>query len=317
MRVVLFSVFIFAFTLNSAAQFPAQKVLIEVATGTWCASCPTAVQMIDKLHEEGYDIAVVKYHYDDPYENETSISRNTFYDVQFFPTIHIDGTQLSPWNSYQQLESLYQDAIAKERDYQIELSGDWIEEDSMMVRAVITKNNETVSGNHRFFLALTESKIPEVWHGQTEVSYAERLLLPVKEGMELSFESDSKIVQEFSFSINSEWNKDHLEFVAFVQNIETKEVRQATFFSSNQVSIQEHEKIAMAVYPNPASNFIKISGYSDEGYIRIFSSTGKEVVAALLQDEESNIDVSNLKPGLYIIKGKAGNQHFLEKVLIK
>lgn len=317
MRVVLFSVFIFAFTLNSSAQFSAQKVLIEVATGTWCASCPTAVQMIDKLHEEGYEIAVVKYHDNDPYENEASIFRNTFYDIQFFPTIHVDGTQLSPWNSYQQLESLYQDAIAKERDYQIELSGDWLKEDSMMVRAVITKNNKTVSGNHRFFLAVTESKIPDVWHGQTEVSYAERLLLPAKEGMEISFESDSKIAQEFLFSISDEWNKDHLEFVAFVQDIETKEVRQATFFSSNQVFIQEHEKIEIAVYPNPASNFIKISGYRDEGYIRIFSSSGKKVVAALLQDKESKIDVSNIKPGLYIIKGQAGNQHFLKKMLIK
>ncbi|HKK10802.1 MAG TPA: T9SS type A sorting domain-containing protein [Bacteroidales bacterium] len=317
MRVALFSVFIFSFTLNSSAQFPAQKVLIEVATGTWCASCPTAVQMIDKLHEEGYEIAVVKYHDNDPYENEASIFRNTFYDIQFFPTIHVDGTQLSPWNSYQQLESLYQDAIENERDYQIELSSDWLEEDSMMVRAVITKNSETVAADHRFFMAVTESKIPDVWHGQTEVSYAERLLLPVKEGMELSFESDSKIVQEFSFSISAEWNKDHLEFVAFVQDIETKEVRQATFFSSNQVFIQEHEKIAIAVYPNPASKFIKISGYRDEGFIRIFNPTGKEIVAALLQDEESIVDVSNISPGLYIIKGQAGNQHFQKKVLIK
>ncbi len=301
----------------AAAQFPAKKVLIEVATGTWCSSCPTAVQLIDKLQNEGYDIAVVKYHDNDPYENEASIYRNTFYDIQFFPTIHIDGTQLSPWNSYQQLESLYQDGIARERNFRIELSSEWIGADDVKIRAVITKNSGAAAEDHRFFLAVTESNIPDEWHGQSEVNYAERLLLPAKEGMELIFEGDSKVVQEFSFSINDEWSPEHLKFVAFVQNIETKEIAQATFFSANQVSIREQEKATLTVYPNPATGFIRVEASEALKQVSLFNSAGVKIAVHNIHDGGSKLDLNHLKSGVYFLRGEMSGKIFHKKILIK
>lgn len=317
MRKIIFLFIFLSSGIFAAAQFPAKKVLIEVATGTWCSSCPTAVQLIDKLQEEGYAIAVVKYHNNDPYENEASIYRNTFYDIQFFPTIHVDGTQLSPWNSYQQLESLYQDGIERERGFRIELTSEWVGADSVRIRAVITKNSGVASGLHRFFLAVTESNIPDEWHGQSEVNYAERLLLPDKEGMELIFEDDHKMVQEFSFSIENEWNTDHLEFVAFVQNIETKEVSQATFFSANQVSIHEQEKATLTVYPNPATDFIRIKAPESFYAIDIFNSAGLKVASYQLHDGKSSVDIRTLTSGLYFIHGRSNKQSFLKKIMVK
>lgn len=192
-----------------------------------------------------------------------------------------------------------------------------MEADSVKIRAVITKQNGVASEHHRFFLAATESNIPDEWHGQSEVNYAERLLLPDKEGMELIFEDDGKIVQEFSFSIEDEWNPDHLEFVAFVQNIETKGVGQATFFSANQVSIHEQETTTLAVYPNPASAFIRVRAPKSLHAIDLFNAAGIKVASHQLYDGESVIEIRTLKSGVYFIQGRSNKQVFRKKILVR
>lgn len=298
-------------------QFTSQKVLIEVGTGTWCPACPIAVAMIDKMQEQGFEIAVVKYHNNDPYENEASIYRNSYYHITSFPTIIVDGEQLTAFNNYPQLESLYFTAAETEREYKIELTGNWSQENAVEVQAIISKSNETSSISHRFFLAVTESKIPLVWHGQTEVNYAERLLLPEKEGMELDFGDKDKVIHAFSFSINNEWDADNLEFTGFIQDTETKAIKQTASFTSNQVGIEEHTVAKqVSVFPNPAKDYIFMD--TEESLpleVSLYNIFGQQVLH--LTNTEGKIDVSHLKSGLYLLQGVHENRFFSEKIILK
>lgn len=299
------------------AQFSAQKVLIEVGTGTWCQACPIAVTMIEMMHEDGFEIAVVKYHNEDPYENEASIFRNNYYDISAFPTIFVDGVRLSAFNNYTQLEALYHTAAGTDRGYNIILTGDWSKEETVKVRTVITKNSDISSANHRFFLAVTESKIPDEWHGQTEVNYAERLLLPANEGMEMQFGDENKMVHHFSFAIDNDWNKDHLAFVGFIQNTETKSVQQSVFFTSAQVAIEEVSEIPdVTIFPNPANDFITLqSGAKNITDLSLTNSMGQEMLH--ISYPERRVNVSHLNAGLYILKGTIGDKLFTKKIILK
>lgn len=57
------------------------------------------------------------------------------------------------------------------------------------------------------------------------------------------------------------------------------------------------------IYPNPAQNFIKISGYNQEiGNIEIYSQDGRLVMALLDKRVSTQIDISILTEGIYTLK---------------
>ncbi|MFW5974903.1 MAG: hypothetical protein ACOCQ6_01720 [Bacteroidota bacterium] len=217
---VMFFILLHATTIQ--AQFPAEKILVEAGTGVWCASCPTAVEMIDKLHEEGANIAVVKYHsaegHEDPFETEAGLERIQYYNVSFFPSLFVDGVHVEPWNGYQKMVELYEDALAEERNFKLTLTGKWIEENRILLNATTERSDEIDASDVRFFIAITESSIPYEWHGETTVDYAQRILWPDGEGLTLDFGGETQLDHQFEAEIASGWDSDNLEFVVFLQD---------------------------------------------------------------------------------------------------
>jgi hypothetical protein len=57
----------------------------------------------------------------------------------------------------------------------------------------------------------------------------------------------------------------------------------------------------LAVYPNPASDFIFISGLTDDLNVKIVDISGRIVSNTFLSDENSKINVSHLHSGVYFI----------------
>ena len=62
-----------------------------------------------------------------------------------------------------------------------------------------------------------------------------------------------------------------------------------------------HQKSVVAVYPNPAKSFIKVSGLEREASYEIFSANG-ELVKKGIADKDSQISVASLPKAVYILK---------------
>ncbi len=58
---------------------------------------------------------------------------------------------------------------------------------------------------------------------------------------------------------------------------------------------------AIAIYPNPASNFITVSGLTGSQKYQVFNVLGKEVGNGFIS-EAHTIDIANFKKGLYFLK---------------
>ena len=73
----------------------------------------------------------------------------------------------------------------------------------------------------------------------------------------------------------------------------------------------------IAVYPNPVKNMltIKLNGKADEAKVAIADMTGKVVVVAALQQQETNVDLSKLTPGIYLVKYTSGAYHETIKIV--
>ena len=69
------------------------------------------------------------------------------------------------------------------------------------------------------------------------------------------------------------------------------------------------------IYPNPAKNFISISGLSSDNIqVKILDLSGKELIRAVISNK-SQIDISQLKPGIYSVKLTGTNYTLLRKLI--
>ncbi|MGM0566832.1 MAG: T9SS type A sorting domain-containing protein [Bacteroidota bacterium] len=301
------------------AQYPAQKVLVEAGTGVWCASCPTAVQMIDMLIEDGADIAVVKYHsgegHKEPFESISGLERIGYYDVTFYPSLFVDGVRVEPWNSYQEVAELYEDANADERDYRINLTGEWRGDDRIFLRAATERAEGAEISDARLFVAVTESSIPYEWHGETQVDFAHRFMWPNGEGLELDFGGEAQVHHDFEAEIAADWDHSNLAFVAFLQENESKKILQATRFTAQQVGIAEQSAESVKIYPNPATDFIYLEGKKPLSEIKLFTTHGHLIYSA--DKPITQIDVRHFSSGLYFLQAKYGNQSITKKIHIR
>lgn len=89
---------------------------------------------------------------------------------------------------------------------------------------------------------------------------------------------------------------------------------QTWYDAQPSLSTKSLAKIDVTIYPNPASQkvFIDIPNY-DNINIELYSVTGKLIYTS----NSKTIDVSQLAKGLYIIKGKAGESYFTEKLRVE
>lgn len=316
-RVIFFLMMLTTTTVS--AQYPTQKVLVEAGTGVWCSSCPTAVQMIDMLIEDGADIAVVKYHssegHKEPFETLSGLERIEYYEVTFYPSLFVDGSRVEPWNGYQQMLELYEDAKAKERDFRIGLTGQWLDDDRIFLSAATERAEGAESSDVRLFVAVTESSIPYEWHGETQVDFAQRFLWPDGEGLDIDFAGETRVHHNFEAEIEQDWGHDNLAFVAFLQDNDSKQILQATRFTAQQVGIAEQSAESVKVYPNPATDYIYLEGKKPMTKIKLFTAHGHLVYSA--EKSITKIDVRPFSSGLYFLQAKYGNQSISKKIHIR
>jgi len=214
----------------SAQQVDRDKVVVEIATGTWCQYCPGAAMGAEDLVANGKEVAIVEYHGGDDYENSQGLSRISYYSVTGYPTAVFDGllkvvggdhTQ----SMYSQYLPKYNQRIAILSPFTIDVQG----ENTCLVNynLTITVNRlEEVTGTLRLHVAATESDIQESWQGMSELHWVERMMVPNQNGTLLDFSNGNTQVINLSFTVDDSWVRENSELTVFIQNTTTKEILQ-------------------------------------------------------------------------------------------
>ena len=82
-------------------------------------------------------------------------------------------------------------------------------------------------------------------------------------------------------------------------------------------SLEEVDAISINTYPNPATNFIRIDGLGDQlTFVTMYDLNGKMVLENQVVSTSTDIDVSDLQNGVYLLKATSGNEMFSLKVQI-
>ncbi|PID93968.1 MAG: hypothetical protein CSA95_05760 [Bacteroidetes bacterium] len=206
-----------------------QEVLLEIGTATWCGYCPGAAMGAEDLIANGHDVAVIEYHTSDAYTNNAATARSDYYGISGIPDAYFDGIENVSGGSatqsmYPSYLPVYQQRIVVPAIASISWHGTH-EGNTYTVTSTIVRT-APVSNDITFHLSLTESGIQENWQNQTELHWVERWMHNEGQGEDIALQNSSPQTVTCTFTINSSWNLEELELVAFVQDNTNKEVLQ-------------------------------------------------------------------------------------------
>ena len=112
------------------------------------------------------------------------------------------------------------------------------------------------------------------------------------------------------------WNSiENRVYVANYWSSSISVIRDAT--GIEEYFLPDVKPFTSEIYPNPAKSFIVIRSSFPVKEIEIFDVSGKLIKEITFSSKESKISLKGIKSGVYLLKIKAENKEFAEKLVIK
>ena len=177
------------------------------------------------LIANGIDVAVMEHHVSDNLENTYSEARANYYGVQYIPDAYFDGVlNILGGSNYAAYLTKVNQRLAIPSNFTISING--FNDGLDYTVAMAVENVETYAGTNIVLqFVVTES---DVYEGGTYYNFVTRYMDPNQNGTPLDFSGSSTQTVMLEFTLNGNWVTDNCEFVAFVQDNDTKEILQAT-----------------------------------------------------------------------------------------
>lgn len=229
---------------NSASISVANKVvLLEDFANVSCVPCVTSNKIIESLTEVTYGrdkLVAVKFPTYFPAPNdlfylaakEICDTRIIYYNIFSAPTTIIDGTLKPISTDSNSVKSAIDTRLAVTPRFSINveaaLEGDYLVDVNIKFIDTLSLNMSDLV----IHTILTETDIEFEQapgsNGETKFYDVTRLMLPSKDGIPIrQFIDQGELSFSFQDAVLSSWNLEKLNFVVFIQNINTKEVYQA------------------------------------------------------------------------------------------
>lgn len=212
-------------------------VLAEFFTFARCTYCPWAEHALDSLsHEYEDSLAVIAYHrrvLGDTLSPEYISARESFYGITTSPATVFDGVSgivqtPDPSQNYPTFKGwiIQRRNVAPKLELNLETT---LSSLSVNLKLNIVSVDSVEQGNHFLFFVLYEDSVyfPQAGAPESTFHYVVRRMIPDENGIPIELFYPDSLAQEVSFDLENHWNQEKLGVVAFIQDIETKEVLQA------------------------------------------------------------------------------------------
>lgn len=219
--IIIFVVFI---SYSSFSQVAVENVLIEMGTATWNNGCANEVSVLEELKNQGLDIIIVNYHLNDPFANQYSNARASYYGMQSVPYSVVQGNHILSGDIQNYLNA-YQEAIDLNSSFVITANGNFLG-DTLFLEVEVQKVADYQSDEIKLHVVLNESNIEFDWLQHDEVNDVERSMSPTANGSDLDFSDSETQTFDLEIILEDQWNPSEMEVIAFIQNDTSKQVLQ-------------------------------------------------------------------------------------------
>lgn len=84
--------------------------------------------------------------------------------------------------------------------------------------------------------------------------------------------------------------------------------------NQKQLGVTNNTLAQLSLYPNPATHYFKVKGFSENIDVEIYSQTG-QLVSALKNVSQQMVDVSQLNSGLYMVRVSSDQKNALFRLV--
>lgn len=200
-------------------------------------------------------MAIIDYHTGDAYDNNYGLSRLSYYGLQGTPTAWFGGANQVVGGNH--TTSMYGNYLPKYNlrknipsSFTIDVEGSNSGFIDYEMNVTIEMVDPVGSNNLVLHTVVTESDIAQNWQGQTELNHVERLMAPNQNGTPLDFSNNVVLEKTINFQMDPAWVTENCELILFVQDSQTKDIKQAIrrpltdFGTTNQFDAAVLELIA-------------------------------------------------------------------------
>jgi hypothetical protein len=229
--------------ISLAEEVDRKVLLIEDFSNVSCDPCVVSNKILKALNSSyGHSkLVVIKYAANFPSASDPMYlanpsdakSRMNFYSIMFTPTVIIDGVDRPISSDSNSIKEQINKNLLESSKFEI------------TVKKNIIGETIKVSGNLKLFdktdldfsnlvlhsvviESMIEYQTPPGSNGETEFEDVMRKMLPNNQGYSITnIENSNEISFSFEAEVNSNWHKDKLEVVLFIQDVSSKKVYQA------------------------------------------------------------------------------------------
>ncbi|NUQ26724.1 MAG: Omp28-related outer membrane protein [Saprospiraceae bacterium] len=313
MRSIITLFFVFAFAIVGWTQNSAKRyILLEHFTNSRCSICasqnPGFFNVIANYPDDVHHVSI---HPPVPYNNcvfylanpSENSSRATYYNITGTPRVIRNGTMSSSAGAVTP-------AVLNAMLGQTSSIGIVVTENAGAQREadveVLTLGDQP-AGSLRLFAMVVEREVEyNAPNGEPVHHNVFRKMLtsingdnyvPAATGQSVSF--------NFEFEVQSGWNEEEIYVLAFVQNIESKEVlNSGTRFDEAITSVDDPAVSNWKLFPNPVNDKLFLqTARSEQGECRLYDATGKLLQKFPLDGQlQLDFDLNNYPTGIYTLQ---------------
>lgn len=328
------TLFLFLFSTllaGSQAQTAKKFILLEHFTNSRCSVCasknPAFYNTISNYENDVHHIA---YHPPIPYNNcifylanpTENAARGDYYNLDGSPKLFINGTA-APGGSQLVTTATLNANLGLFSPLQVVVaeSGDLNRTATITVKTV---GSEVPAGNLRLFVAVVEKVVNyNAPNGENVHHDVFREMLPDITGAPFTAAAaGSEITVTYPYTVESGWSADQVYVMAFVQNVDTKEViNSGTKFDATTTATAEiTDQATINIYPNPADgdSYVDLSNLEKGNKtIRVRNTAGQEVYQVVTNEAVIKIPSGDFAGGLYFMEVTGGGKSIVSKLIAR
>lgn len=325
--------------LISISTFAQKNVLIEVFTNSHCPVCVNAHNTLSDFYDNTTlddRFIEINYHMSFPYsddplnlhnQEDSEWKNNQYGPFSYTPVIFFDGEK-QPANSYDQWESVLLNKLEVQNEIEIGLLG--LDISSMLGFDVTVRNLLDIEFNN---LKLNMVIIEDIeYTGRNGISEHHGVMRQIvnKSQENFSLTPDGSKNFEYNTNYKSEWIKENISLVVFVQDENNNVLQVASTGYSDFLFTGVEDDFLPATfglnqnYPNPFNPATTIE-YSipEVTYVslKVYDITGKQV-AVLAEGLKSageykeTFNADNLSSGIYFYELRTGENIATKKMML-
>jgi hypothetical protein len=310
------------------AQSP-KTVVVEHFTNTRCSICASKNPGFYQTMSNYPQVIHIAIHPSAPYSNcffnQQNVAENDgrtqFYSGNYgsTPRAALNG-MLLPIGGTILNNTTLDTALGQTSPVLVRVSEQQITIDSVRVKVVVHTTGSLQFTPVKLFVAVTEEPVNyNAPNGETvhHDVFRKALTDVVGDAFALAALNDSTLL-EYTYYVKSGWLMDNLRTVAFVQKSSNKYMlnagRSEGVEAMNTTGINQVAENAFNIYPNPVTDYLIISGYANAGMpIQVLGISGRVILERTLNENTTQIDVSNLRSGFYFLRAAGSIRKFVKQ----